>query len=491
MRKLVLFVLVFFSFTSLSYSADVFGEGIWTSFTMLRYVTSITQDDRFLYIGTTGGVSRYNKFEGNWELPFTTTDGLLDNWVRNIAYDPEENEIVVKTSLGVSLYDLGLRRWSRGGTFPEKLSRNDTSSIEIPATIFMDFGYSLFPEGYVSFRNREYRKTAYLMDDFYNNIIWIGTWGLNIGKADLREMKLDMLKYGLYDSDVETICLDGDDIWMAGGAVGFQSRGITKYNPKNNTWEYFDKDNIYEFNGARINVIRADQRNVWFGTEDGLLRYNKTKNEWKKYNIFKGLADDFVTALKIDENFLFIGTKNGISFLNLKNDSLGTFPSNLVRKTYVEDLEADQTYLWAATDFGVFRMSKQTGDWFRFVTPDGILNGPARDIFKKGDELWFATRYGILQYNTITQKRGVFDSPTNYPGTDIFCMAVDDSSIWAGTSNGVWRYQRSFQIWKHYGREDGLLHNDIQAMALDGDYVWFGTPLGLTRFYWNNPWRLE
>ena len=491
-KTTLIFCILFFCFYSnpICQSPDIFGEGIWTSFTMLRFVTSITQDDRFVYFGTTGGVSRYNKFEHNWETPFTTSNGLLDNWVRNIVYIPEQNELVMRTSLGISRYDLGLRKWTQGGRFPENLSRNDTSQTKIPLTIFMDFGFSFFPDGYISYQNKEYKITTYLVDDFDRDIIWLGTWGLNIGQADLKMMHLDMLKYGLYDNDVEALCFDGDYVWLGGGDLGFQSRGITKYDRKNDAWEYFDKNNVQEYNNAKINVIQADERNVFFGTEDGLLRHNKKKDEWKKYNVFKGLADDFVTALKIDDNFLFIGTKKGVSFLDLKTDSIKTFPSDLIRKNYIEDLETDLNYLWAATDFGVFRMSKLTGDWFRFVTPEGILNSSVKDIFKKEEELWFASRFGILQYNTITQKREVLDNP-DFLGTDIYCIAVDDSNVWAGTRNGVFRYKKEMQIWKKYGKEKGLLHYQVQAIALDGDYVWFGTPLGLTRFYWNNPWRIE
>ncbi|MFH0931363.1 MAG: two-component regulator propeller domain-containing protein [Candidatus Zixiibacteriota bacterium] len=56
---------------------------------------------------------------------------------------------------------------------------------------------------------------------------------------------------------------------------------------------------------------------------------------------------------------------------------------------------------------------------------------------------------------------------------------------------GAWRLDKQNNIWKGYYKEDGLLDNNIQTLLLDGDYIWFGTQRGATRFYWNNPLRMD
>jgi hypothetical protein len=47
------------------------------------------------------------------------------------------------------------------------------------------------------------------------------------------------------------------------------------------------------------------------------------------------------------------------------------------------------------------------------------------------------------------------------------------------------------QYWKLFTTEDGLLDNFCYRLLLDGDYIWIATASGITRFYWNNPDRID
>jgi ligand-binding sensor domain-containing protein len=463
--------------------------GDWISYTVLRYITSIAADFDHIYFGTTGGVSRYDRFQEKWELPFTTSDGLLDNQVRKVAYDRENDELWFDTRSGVCMYQPIFRTWYIGGEFPENFVQSSEIDTLLPF-LFMDYGYHFFSEGYITdlYLNR-YSVTAYYLDEWDD--LWVGTWGLNAGKGSFRYQELHMFKYGLYESDVNAVCLDKGEIWVGGKGLYTDSEGITRFVRGKNVWEYFDAEDISGLRTNKVNTIEADSQYVWFGTEQGLSRYDKKKNRWNTYTTFTGLRDDWVSALKSDGEVLWIGTESGLNFYWSEKDTLGYFRNRLVDNLYIYGIETDTQWVWVGTEWGVAQMDKATGDWFRFSTPDGILNSPVRSIARNKDVLWFGTEAGILSYDLQTQKRKVYQAKVNFPGTDITKILCNDKNLWVATFQGVWKMDLETEVWRLFSQEDGLLDDNVQDMVLDGDYIWFGTPEGLTRFFWNSPYRID
>ena len=59
----------------------------WTSYSMTRWITSLAEGREYVYFGTSGGVTRYNFYSNKWDTPWTTSDGLADNFVQAVAYD--------------------------------------------------------------------------------------------------------------------------------------------------------------------------------------------------------------------------------------------------------------------------------------------------------------------------------------------------------------------------------------------------------------------
>jgi ligand-binding sensor domain-containing protein len=68
---------------------------------------------------------------------------------------------------------------------------------------------------------------------------------------------------------------------------------------------------------------------------------------------------------------------------------------------------------------------------------------------------------------------------------------VTVQSVWVGSRNGAARFEKESNKWLVYTTQDGLINDSVQALMPDGDYMWFGTTEGVTRFYWNDPARVE
>jgi len=264
----------------------------------------------------------------NWEPPITTSDGLLDNRVRKVAYDPDKDELWFDTRSGVCMYKPIFQTWYLGGEFPYDLVQSHKADTLLPV-FFMDYGYHFLPEGYITdlYLNR-YPVTDYYLDDWDD--LWLGSWGLNAGIGSLRDLELHMFKFGLFDSDVNAIHLDGGVIWTGGKGFYTASEGITRFVQKKNIWEYFQADRINGLETNQVNSIEADSQYVWFGTESGLARYDKKKKLWITLTSFSGLRDDWISALKSDGEVLWVGTKSGLNFYWSKKDTLGYFRNELV-----------------------------------------------------------------------------------------------------------------------------------------------------------------
>jgi len=495
------------------------------SWSVFRYITSIAMDFDHVYFGTTGGVIRYDRYEKKWETPFTESDGLPDNWIRNIAYNPQRNEIWVDTYAGPATYQPAFRAWSREFNFPGVLAKSDTLNLDLPI-FFMEYGLTFMPNKYImDLKLNQYKITDYLKGDFDD--LWVATWGLGAGLAYLRSLQLKMLKFGLYDKDVKAILIDGDDMWFGGTGFFYRSQGITRYNRKNGTWDYFSTLYTPSLVSHEVNAMEADTKFVWFGTEDGLARFSKKDNSWKSYNTFKGLPDDEVTALNEDGDILWIGTRLGLAFCDVRKDSIGKVNDPLLKGLYVYSILSDSDFVWVGTERGVYTLDKNKAIWYRFSTPDNLLSGQVRSIAKYSghgesvstegesvsgaqdesgdslhsssqdssgkktysgrDEIWFGTDMGILGYNPVTNERMVYQNKINFPEANVIKLVCDKKYVWVATKNGVLRLDKKFQTWTKYTTYDGLLDDFVQDLVLDGDYIWFGTPQGVTRFYWNNP----
>ena len=494
------------------------------SYSVFRYVTYIAMDFDHVYFGTTGGVIRYDMYDKEWDPPFTTSDGLPDSWIRNVAYDPDRNEIWVDTYAGPAMYQPVFQEWSREFDFPGHLGESDTSHFNLP-NLFMDFGLALLPDRYIMDSNLDqYKITDYLKGDFDD--LWIATWGLGAGLASLRHLQLKMLKFGLYDKDVKAILIDGDDMWFGGSGFFYRSQGITRYNRKTGTWNYYSAPYTSSLVSNQVNAIEAGAKFVWFGTEDGLARFEKKKDSWKSYNTFKGLPDNEVTALNADGDILWIGTRLGLALYSVKKDSIRKVNDPLLKGIYIYSILADSDFVWVGTERGVYALDKSKKTWYRFSTPDNLLFGQVRSIAKYSahgeslgvspqdrsvqdesegsldsssqdlsagkaysgkDEIWFGTDMGILGYNPVTDERMVYQSKIDFPEVHVIKLVCDKRYVWVATENGVLRLDKKRQLWTKYTTEDGLLDNFVQDVIFDGDYIWFGTPQGVTRFFWNNP----
>ena len=519
----------------------------WTGHSMTRWVTSMAQGREFVYFGTTGGITRYNYFMNKWETPWSKSDGLADNYVITVAYDIHSDYLWCATRSTMSVYRSTFQKWenyffdeigipynetvvsigfdesyiwavtqnemyyrgdSRQGGF-SRINSDDVSSSNIKwfgsnsrnnrnlPDLFMQDGYFLDPQGVIKdYRLNNYAITCNFQDQWNN--IWIGSWGLGVGKADSRIQILELMPQGLFLDNVTAAEMDDDyNIWVGGIGHFNNESGITLWDSENDEWQYFQGEYFADILSDQVTSIAIDYPYVWFGTEYGLVCYDRENNSWRSFSTSLGLSDNYIYDVEADDENVWIGTAYGLSRLNkseLKEKDFGIYDvvPKQIRSMIVYDIEIMHNLLWIGTELGIYVYDKdeKSGGF------ENEANGPQNNKITaigcfEDKEVWAGYSGGIAVFDIEKQKWQGGPEKQFLTSDFINYISVDNDAAWVATNNGVLKFDKKRDRWVHFTVIDGLLSNQVNSIILDGDYVWFGTEEGLTRFYWNSPYRID
>ncbi|NQT27357.1 hypothetical protein HQ585_18530 [candidate division KSB1 bacterium] len=508
--------------------------GDWISYPVTRFVNSVTLDEETIYFGTTGGILQYKFYENLWDAPITVSDGLAGGAVTALIYDNKSSRLWAATSslcyrepaseywyvfsqseLG-HIQDLGVSSqaiWVAASNgiwkvdrLSLRLSKSDESAAEkanvqwgdapwkyneeSPEHFFVDNSYLWFPEGYVQDTHlRRFELTNTLQDGFSN--LWIGTWGLGAGVAELHTKSLKFLPFGIWSPDVQAMTWDDTGLWVGGLSGPDESGGISYWNLDSDQWIYYEAPFISHLYSHEVNAIVAGENAVWFGTREGLSRYDQESERWRTWTGHDGLWSDEVTTLALVDRNLWIGTPAGINRFYIKEEVLEQVRERALIHRTINHLEPDGEDLWAATDQGLFHYMGEEQLWQVEPGYRGLLYQEAWSVSANEDEVWVATDDGIMVLNKETGEWDGFTMSQHFEYDVFHHILADKDAVWVGTNEGVLKYNKEEARWRRFTTEDGLLDNRVQWLMLEGSYVWFGTPLGLTRFFWNAPYRQD
>ncbi len=513
----------------------LYRPGDWIGYPVTRFATSITLDHQFAYFGTTNGISRYDFYQNKWESPYTVSDGLLNDRIHVVAYDFNSGYLWCASEQALSYLLPGSEEWHNltyaslntgtvtsigmGREFvwidtPYGLSKGDRTigvfresnkteagqddiqwfgarqEFDPLPNLFTEPGYFFFPEGYIQDMDlRKFPIEATLLDHFDN--LWMATRGLGAAKTDVKILLLNLLPFGLYASRVNAMAWDETGMWIGGTPHDEETGGITNWDMENEKWVYYEAELITQLPSDRVYAIAVDEDFVWFGTDEGLAKYDKNENVWRVYGVHQNLWDEQVYSLALGDKILWVGTEYGINRIFLPGMVIEQVRDDRLIHRPIYGLEADGADVWAGTDQGLFHYVSTDGEWEYVQDYPGMIADTIRAISVWQDEVWIGTSDGIeVFYKKENQWKGFPKAHFQTEGP-IYTILADSAAVWAGTDHGVLKYIKEEDRWRSFTTEDGLLDNEVRWILLDGDYVWFGTGRGLTRFYWNAPYRTD
>jgi len=502
-------------------------------------VRRIVVDDDAVWFSTDYGILRYDKSSDTWDH-FTTESGLEDNSINYI----ECGDNVVWASY-----------WSSTQLTGAEISKYDKKSRK----------WEIVPIQYLVSEREYVRSMAADGDD-----VWISVSSSGVRKISKDGKQKQYIKQdGLDDNYVDWVTVDGDEIWFAhskrgrGGSISRYSKitgqwrihsdndvlneddidriiatdryiwviyrwsddGVTTYDKKMDEWNTIKPGGSDNWRSG-IEDIAEDGDYLWLGTNgDGVKRFHMASGTWTSFDQSTGLLMDDVNdhGLKVDERYVWVGTRRGLSRYDKITESWTNFTKhNSVANDRIVAVVADDRYVWCGTSSGLSRYDKTYGTWKNYREGGGMYYDRRRDYSHEEREklreayrnslindnvnalavddryLWIGTREGANRYDKLTDKWERFEKDNGLPGEDISSVVVDGYDIWMGSNAGLGKFPRMSDnpnAWlsftsgieirqtamdKEYAAT--LVSNEVWCVDADEDYIWIGTMRGVSRY---------
>ena len=255
-------------------------------------------------------------------------------------------------------------------------------------------------------------------------------------------------------------------------------------------------------------ILQDHKGYMWFGTEDGLNRYDGydfkvfNRDDYKENSLSNNRVIDLLEDFN---NTLWVATiGGGLNKFDYKTETFSRFSHNpndsnsLSNNRVMVLCEDPSRKIWVGTaDGGLNLFDPNTSRFEVFMNtpqnPNIIPDNTVRALFvdSKG-VLWVGTNNGACTYNRKTNSfypLEILDSQGKKHGVGIIRKFFEDvlGNIWIATdSEGVICYLTSEKKYKFFNNENGensLAHNSVFDIYQDEKlFLWFATYGGLQRF---------
>jgi ligand-binding sensor domain-containing protein len=483
----------------------------WISYAPALEISSIEIDENYIYFGShSGGILRFNKYENKWEFPYTTSSGLRSNKIYRIVYDIDDGFLYAQTPAGIDVYKPAEKFWrpSFRSFLPTKRIPNKSeienfleseknsyrfpvfyrpSNSELP-DFFTDRSFIYHLGGFIFDQyNRQFNFTDRIVDSWQR--LWIGTDGIGPMVAELDHLRLKSIPQSISNISPRDIFIDGNIFWIGGLRYNNVVGGITRWDRKNDAWQYIEASFVPQIYKDDILAITGNDRYVLFATILGLSVYDKQKDKWKTYDIKEGLEGNKILDVLIHEDTAYIATEYGLNWLDLISMNIYRFSSDVLDNVQINQLTHDGDLLWTATRYGLYSVDP-SNDKITFYSSRAVLpdyNPTAIEIVK--DQIWIANKYGIAFWNRASDQWRSFPE-LNFQG-EIKDITSTGNFLWFATNLGLLRYSLKDNFWRIYDEKDGLISKNIFHLDRDGQYLWISTEKGITAFRWRRKGRID
>ncbi|HEX6428139.1 MAG TPA: two-component regulator propeller domain-containing protein, partial [Niastella sp.] len=230
-----------------------------------------------------------------------------------------------------------------------------------------------------------------------------------------------------------------------------------------------------------VRCIYQDRKGfMWFGTYDGLNRYDGYSFKVFRNN-FKNtssLINNWINAINEDnKGNLWVGTRQGICVYRPVTDKFsavryfGQKKSAEQITSIIRDIERDDegNMFVGTADVGLIFFAKGDTSGIQ-IQLDSVREQPRiQDVaFIKngtGKKIWvFVRGKGLCLYDYSSQKLKI----VNKTVTSANCLETDGNIIWVGTPQGIYQYNSISNTYeKRYSDTNGLPNRDIMGLTLD------------------------
>lgn len=346
-----------------------------------------------------------------------------------------------------------------------------------------------------------------LVDDAKN--YWFGNYNGGVNVHYTHRKKFEVLtpnpakKNSLMFPSVISFFEDSQgSIWL-----GTDGGGLYKMNPKTNKCIKFKhQPNNSPLNSNVVTAIFQDSYgDFWFGTyEGGLNRLNKDLNKIKQYSYHPKVTTSLPsnTIWKVHEDSygdLWILTESGIVRVNKKRNEFIRYDLNGMYGSYYDKarvsgmFEDSRQLIWLGTaKRGMYKYNRSLDKFESFDLLNDSLTKPDFNAIHAMSEdrngnLWFISYEHMYSLNLDTKTLKIFTQDLNLPEMIKTRLLEDgNGNFWFGSNSGICKYNPYKNTIRTFTVNDGLPSNEINneaALKSGNGKFYFGTHYGIVSFY--------
>ncbi|MEJ2196015.1 MAG: two-component regulator propeller domain-containing protein, partial [Ignavibacteriaceae bacterium] len=304
-------------------------------------------------------------------------------------------------------------------------------------------------------------------------------------------------------SSISSIYEDKDSVLW----IGTYKSGLNRYNRKLQNFTRYDIGNINPGSNVQ-NIIwgmcEDHSKNFWLATEYGLLKFNSTTGEFKRFVtdstsfstvISEQAMNYFRVIYKQDDKTLLLGTRNGLVQFDMLKEifiriPLSAYSGNVYDISGISD--DGSGIFWIATyKNGLYRYDPSTNR-IKKITP-AVLNRE-NDLFdglisicaKSPDEIWVGTVNGLFKFNQQNNIAIAFlpnsRDLTSISSSIIQSIYIDNNkNLWFGTQdygvNFLPNKQKPYRLYKWDSENSNSLGRGIVNSICEdiAGNIWVGS----------------
>lgn len=288
----------------------------------------------------------------------------------------------------------------------------------------------------------------------------------------------------------------------------------------------------FRVGNSNVKAMLNDGDILWVGTSGGVIRYDKSKDQHRLFDVRSGLLSNGIFHLSKYRNKLVVGTYGGgLSLFDPESEAWENYNiQHGLADAFIYDLlETENGDVWIATWSGANRVAggrfNDRSAWQTFTvenTRGGLPNDWVYALAKGRDgEIWMATEGGLANFkdgvwmnwkhedglgapyelvkDQIDFKRDPSKESSHHarqkeemglqrvdiaynPNYIVSLHVTPQGIVWCGTwGGGLARFDG--EVWSYFTTRDGLPDNHV-FMLEPGEKgeLWIGTGKGLARF---------
>lgn len=278
------------------------------------------------------------------------------------------------------------------------------------------------------------------------------------------------------EDDIRSIYTSAEGIiWL-----GTTGSGLTQLKPA----DIYKLPNEYTLSSSIIlPIYQHHNGEIWIGTAgSGINRL--TGDTVTHYSRNDGLTNEIILSIYGTENYLYVGTANGLNRFNFQSNTFDKsystndgLESNIIQAVY----ESNQGELWIATRKG--GLHKIADDNIEQIQlPAELKNAEFVSIYEDSDNnLWLGTNgMGALKLSP-NGNMNVFTKEDGLPTNIVYHFYEDEEdSIWLSTTHGLSVILDDTIL--SFNKSNGLNVNEIYYIAEDSNgFLWMSSNSGLQR----------